>query len=92
MFVYSFAKGARLGYLPKEYGALATKAFDGFVRQFVTSDADGLVSIHGICKVAGLGGNPPRDGSYAYYVSEPVVTDDYKGVGAFMLAAIELGR
>jgi unsaturated rhamnogalacturonyl hydrolase len=92
MFVYSFAKGARLGYLPKEYGALAAKGFDGFVRQFVTSDADGLVSIHGICKVAGLGGNPPRDGSYAYYVSEPVVTDDYKGVGAFMLAAIELGR
>ena len=62
------------------------------IANFVTIDADGLVSINNICKVAGLGGNPPRDGSYEYYVSEPVVSNDYKGVGAFMLAAIELGR
>jgi len=92
MFTYSFAKGARMGYLPPRYHALATRAFDGMLRQFVSTDADGLISIRGICKVAGLGGNPPRDGTYEYYVSEPVVSDDYKGVGAFMLAAIELGR
>ena len=92
MFTYSFAKGARMGYLAPKYRALATRAFDGMLRQFVSIDADGLVSIRGICKVAGLGGDPPRDGTYEYYVSEPVVSDDYKGVGAFMLAAIELGR
>ena len=62
-------------------------------RAFVSrSRRDGLVSVNNICKVAGLGGNPPRDGSYQYYVSEPVVSDDYKGVGPFMLAALELGR
>jgi len=92
MFTYSFAKGARMGYLAPKYYALATRAFDGMLRQFVSTDADGVVSIGGICKVAGLGGNPPRDGTYEYYVNEPVVSDDYKGVGAFMLAAIELGR
>jgi unsaturated rhamnogalacturonyl hydrolase len=92
MFTYSFAKGARMGYLAPKYRALATRAFEGMLREFVSTDADGLVSIRGICKVAGLGGNPPRDGTYEYYVSEPVVSDDYKGVGAFMLAAIELGR
>jgi unsaturated rhamnogalacturonyl hydrolase len=92
MFTYSFAKGARMGYLAPKYRELATRAFDGILRQFVSTDADGLVSIRGICKVAGLGGTPPRDGTYEYYVSEPVVSDDYKGVGAFMLAAIELGR
>jgi unsaturated rhamnogalacturonyl hydrolase len=92
MFVYSFAKGARLGYLEPRYRTLATRGFDGMLRAFVTTDADGLVSIHSICKVAGLGGDPPRDGTYEYYVSEPVASDDYKGVGAFMLAAIELGR
>jgi len=81
-----------MGYLSPKYNALATRAFDGMLRQFVSADANGLVSIRGICKVAGLGGNPPRDGTYEYYVSEPVVSDDYKGVGAFMLAAIELGR
>ena len=92
MFAYSFAKGARLGYLAPKYKLLAARAFDGMIRRFVSTDADGLVSIRGICKVAGLGGDPPRDGTYEYYVSEPVVADDYKGVGAFMLAAIELGR
>ncbi len=92
MFTYSFAKGARMGYLAPKYHSLATRAFDGMLRQFVSTDADGLVSIRGICKVAGLGGSPPRDGTYEYYVSEPVVSDDYKGVGAFMLAAIELRR
>jgi unsaturated rhamnogalacturonyl hydrolase len=92
MFTYSFAKGARMGYLAPKYHVLATRAFAGMLRQFVSTDAGGLVSIRGICKVAGLGGNPPRDGTYEYYVSEPVVSDDYKGVGAFMLASIELGR
>jgi unsaturated rhamnogalacturonyl hydrolase len=92
MFTYAFAKGARMGYLAPTYRSLAERAFDGMVKAFVTVGADGLVSINGICKVAGLGGNPPRDGSYEYYVSEPVVADDYKGVAAFILAANELGR
>jgi unsaturated rhamnogalacturonyl hydrolase len=92
MFIYGFAKGARLGYLAPSYRALADRAFDGFIANFVTTDAAGLVSISNICKVAGLGGNPPRSGTYDYYVSEPVVSDDYKGVGAFILAAHELGR
>ncbi|MFI5228118.1 MAG: glycoside hydrolase family 105 protein [Gemmatimonadales bacterium] len=92
MFTYAFAKGARLGYLDAAYRSLADRAFDGMLAQFVRVAPNGLVSIGGICKVAGLGGNPPRDGSYGYYVSEPVVVDDYKGVGAFVLAAVELGR
>jgi unsaturated rhamnogalacturonyl hydrolase len=92
MFTYAFAKGARMGYLAPDYRHRAERAFDGMVTTFVSAHADGLVSINGICKVAGLGGNPPRDGSYEYYVSEPVVADDYKGVGAFILAANELGR
>lgn len=92
MFTYAFAKGARMGYLTPTYRVLAERAFDGMVQQFVTVESDGLVSITNICKVAGLGGDPPRDGSYAYYVSEPVVANDYKGVGAFILAAHELGR
>jgi unsaturated rhamnogalacturonyl hydrolase len=92
MFTYAFAKGARMGYLAPSYRSIAERAFDGMLATFVTAGADGLVSINGICKVAGLGGNPLRDGSYEYYVNEPVVADDYKGVGAFILAANELGR
>src|SRR5205085_4462076 len=92
MFTYAFAKGARLGYLSPVFHERAARAFDGMIANFVSVEPNGLVSINNICKVAGLGGNPPRDGSYEYYVSEPVVSNDYKGVGAFILAANELGR
>ncbi len=92
MFVYAFAKGARMGYLAPEYRDLANRGFDGLVNHLVTVDGDGLVSLNGICKVAGLGGKERRDGSYQYYVSEPTVANDYKGVGAFLVAAAELGR
>lgn len=92
MFAYAFAKGAREGWLEPSYRQAASRAVDGLVAQLVTVHPDGTVSLDGICQVAGLGGNPYRDGSYAYYVHEPVVSDDYKGVGAFILAAAELGR
>ena len=97
MFAYALAKAARLGYIDTSYRAVATRAFDGLVRDLVKVGPDGLVSLTGICQVAGLGGNLRRDGSYRdgsfeYYVSEPVVADDYKGVGPFIMAAHELGR
>lgn len=67
MFVYTFAKGSRMGYLTPEYRTIAERAFDGMITTFVSVEPSGpnsFVSINGICKVAGLGGNPPRDGSY----------------------------
>jgi unsaturated rhamnogalacturonyl hydrolase len=94
MFVYALAKGARLGYLSEEYHAIAERGFDGLTRNLVRVDADGVVSLTGICQVAGLGPSSDRrrDGSFAYYVSEPVVSNDYKGTGPFILAALELNR
>ena len=44
----------------------------------------------GICLVAGLGGKDHRDGSLAYYFSEPVVCNDAKGVGPLVLAYTEM--
>lgn len=92
MFVYAFARGAKLGLLPLKFHAIASRGFDGLIQHLVRIDSDGMPSLTGICKVAGLGGTPPRDGSYEYYVSEPVVANDYKGVGPFILAALELRR
>jgi unsaturated rhamnogalacturonyl hydrolase len=40
--------------------------------------------------VSGLGGDPYRDGSYQYYMSEKVVPNDAKGVGSFLLASNEM--
>ena len=92
MFVYALAKGARRGWLEPRHRAVAERGFDGLVRHLVTVGADGLVSLNGICQVAGLGGKQQRDGSFRYYISEPVVANDHKGVGAFLLAAVELDR
>ena len=92
MFVYAFAKGARKGYLTPDYRDAATRGFDGIIRELVTVDGSGMVSLNGIVSVSGLGGPQNRNGSYAYYMSEPVVSNDPKGVGALILAAEELGR
>jgi unsaturated rhamnogalacturonyl hydrolase len=90
MFVYALAKGARNGYLPTSYLKVAEKGYQGIVREFVKTDPNGQLNLDGTVSVAGLGGNPYRDGSYEYYLSEKVVTNDPKGVGAFLLAATEM--
>lgn len=97
MFAYALAKGARLGYIDPSYRRVAERGFDGLLSNLVRENPDGTVSLINVVQVSGVGGNlrrdgSYRDGSYAYYVSEPVVTDDYKGVGPFILAALELGR
>jgi len=92
MFVYALAKGAREGYLPKKYFAVARSGYKGIIRRFVEIAPNGDVSLNGICAVAGLGGNPYRDGSYKYYINEKPVTNDPKGVGVFMLASVEMER
>jgi unsaturated rhamnogalacturonyl hydrolase len=90
MFVYAMTKGARQNYLPPKYLDIAQRAYAGILAQFVRVDETQQVHLTGICRSAGLGGTPYRDGSYAYYVSEPVVTDNHHGVGAFLLASIAL--
>ena len=90
MFVYALAKGIRLGYLPASYSTVADKGYKGISKQFIRSAPEGGVNLEGTVSVAGLGGDPYRDGSYAYYLSEKVVTNDPKGVGAYMLASNEM--
>jgi len=90
MFVYTFAKAVRLGYLPSTYFAIADKGYKGMKTAFVEQGAAGKINLKGTVSVSGLGGKPYRDGSYAYYLSEKVITNDPKGVGAFLLAANEM--
>ena len=90
MFVYALAKGVRQGHLDARYLEVARRAYEGILCEFIAVDESGLASLKNVCSVGGLGGNPYRDGSYAYYLSEPVVTNDHKGVGAFILAACEI--
>jgi unsaturated rhamnogalacturonyl hydrolase len=90
MFVYALAKGVRQGYLPASYMQVAEKGYKGILSRFIKEDAGGQVNLEGTVSVSGLGGNPYRDGSYKYYLSEKVVTNDPKGVGAFLLASAEM--
>jgi unsaturated rhamnogalacturonyl hydrolase len=90
MFVYALAKGVRLGYLDKKYLAVARKGYDGLLKTFVATETGGALAFNGTVSVGGLGGNPYRDGSYEYYLSEPLRKNDLKGVGPFILASVEM--
>lgn len=90
MFVYSMAKAVRMGYIPEIYLSVAKKGYNGIKKEFIDQTSEGKVNLKGTVSVAGLGGNPYRDGSYEYYLSEKVITNDPKGVGAFLLASNEI--
>lgn len=85
-------KAVRLGFLPESFRAVGEKAFYGIVDRRLTKNADGTPCVTGICLVGGLGGEQHRDGSAAYYLSEPVVQNDAKGVGPLLLAYTEMLR
>ena len=93
MMAYAMLKGARLGILPEKFAEQGEKTFNGIIDRYLTFTETGL-NLGGICLVAGLGpeNNRRRDGSYAYYISEPVVENDAKGVAPFVLAYTEIKR
>ena len=93
MMAYAMLKGARLGVLDEIYAGKGKKTFDGIMEKYLTFTETGL-NLGGICLVAGLGpeNNRRRDGSYEYYISEPVVENDAKGVAPFVLAYTEVKR
>lgn len=92
MFVYTLAKGVNKGYLPKKYMKDAKKGYNGILKEFIKVDEKGIVSLEKCCSVAGLGGNPYRDGSYEYYINEPIRANDPKGTGPFIMASLELNK
>lgn len=94
MIAYAMMKGARLGVIDKKYSDMGKKTFDGICKKYLTVSEDGDLNLGGICLVAGLGpeDNRRRDGSYEYYISEPVVENDAKGVAPFVLCYTEIKR
>jgi len=87
IMAYAMMKGARMALLPQEYADYGKKAFEGICEKYLKVEEDKM-HLGGICLVAGLGpeNNRRRDGSFEYYMSEPIVSDDAKGVGPFILA------
>lgn len=92
MVAYSILKGVRLGVLQSEkYRHIGEEILEELLKQKLV-EIDGEVHLKDICKVAGVGNydGKRRDGSVEYYLSEPIVMDEVKGVGATALAYGEL--
>lgn len=93
MFIYSWVKGAQKGYLDKSYLKKGQKAYNQFVKRFVKTNEDKTISVTDGCAVAGLGGDKVyRDGSYQYYLSEPIRDNDAKAVGPFIMLSLLLNK
>lgn len=92
MFVYAMLKGTRLGVLDGISQADARTRFEELVSTFVRVDEDGLTNLDSCCEVAGLGGKDNRSGDYDYYINEPVRSNDPKGIGPLIWAALEYER
>ena len=90
MFVYALARSVNKGYISPAYRTAVQKGYAGLLKEFVVKDAEGRTHFTKTVAVGGLGGSPNRNGTYAYYMSEPIRTDDFKGIGPFMLAALEM--
>ncbi len=94
-FLYALAKAVNKGYLPRDrYEPVIRRGYEGLIKQFVRVNADGLTDLQRCCAVAGLGytnsAGMPRDGSFEYYISEPIIDNDPKGTGPFIGAGIQV--
>ena len=89
MFTYTLLKASRKGYISADYKIIGIKSYKGILENLIQDNGDGTISLTKCCSVAGLGGNPYRDGSYEYYIKEPVRANDPKGVGPFIMASLE---
>ncbi len=79
IFTAAYLKGMRLGLYDTDYTAIAKKAYQGIVEQFMVADGNGGVHLVCCSKSAGLGGSSNRDGSAEYYLmgedTEPTSKD-----------------
>ena len=92
MFMYSFAKAVNKGYIDKQYRAVAEKAYEGLMNRLIVENEDGTLTLTQCCSVVDLGGNPYRDGSFEYYISEKIRDNDAKATGPFIMGCLELNE
>ena len=92
MYCYAMAKGVRIGALPARFKAEAQQVMAGLKEHKLVTNEDGTLSLIDCCAVAGLGGDPYRDGTYSYYIHERIRHDDPKGIAPLILACLELSK
>ena len=92
MFMYSIAKAVNKGYIDTKYRAIAEKAYDGLMNELIVVNEDNTLTLTQCNSVGGLGGNPYRDGSFEYYISEIISDHDSKATGPCIMGCLELGK
>ena len=103
MFAYVLLKGSRMGWLDTDFNEAGKRAYEGILKRFIRVNEDRTISLTDCCSVSGLGpGKGPfvpagkenykRDGSFDYYMSEPIRDNDAKGIGPFIWASLEMER
>lgn len=90
--MYAMAKAINKGYIDKKYRRVTQSIFRGLQKRLLKTEPDGTLTLIQCCAVAGLGGNPYRDGSYEYYINERIRENDGKATGPFIMACIELHK
>ena len=88
MFTYAFLKGLRMGYIDESHKDYILGLYTKFIKRFIRENEDGTISMTDCCSVGGLGGKQMRRGDFAYYLSEPIIDNDPKGVGPFIWASL----
>ena len=89
MFTYAFLKGLRMGYIDQSHKEYILGLYPKFIDRFIRENEDGTISMTDCCAVGGLGGKQMRKGDFEYYLSEPIIENDCKGVGPFIWASLE---
>ncbi len=92
MYMYAYAKAVNKGYINADYKKVALAAYDGIMNNLIKINKDGSLTLTQCCAVAGLGGNPYRDGSFEYYVNERIRENDSKATGPFIMGCLELNK
>lgn len=93
MFIYTWVKGAQKGYLDASFLKKGETAYNQFIDQFIRENEDGTIRVTDCCSVAGLGGEKVyRDGSFEYYIGEPVRDNDPKTIGPFIMVSVLLDK
>lgn len=103
MFAYALMKSGQKGWVDSSYEEAGRKAYENILKRFVEKEPDGTISLTQCCSVAGLGPginekvkrvapevkeDRRRDGSFNYYISEPIRKNDPKGIGPFIWSSL----
>jgi unsaturated rhamnogalacturonyl hydrolase len=77
MYTYMLSRAVQRGYIPNRYRRVADKGYAG-VKTQLSKDDKGNAHIANICEGTNVG-------DLAFYLARPHSTDDFHGLGAFLI-------